>query len=359
MMKLLLLADGRSAHTMRYQKELKNQGIDVVLASLEKGETVDILMQKSSVSKSLNYFFANREIKELARKFNPDIINPHFASGYGFTTAVSRVWKKIPVALHCLGSDILISPEKSIVHKRRVIYALEKADMIFADSNFLAEQIRKLHDTDQISVIPWGVENEILDMFEKRDLNRLKNKEMPRVLVPRPHQKVYNNIFIIESLRELLDNRKISMTFPEWGDDLEGFRQFVKNHCPNAIIEYYAFMPRHEFVEFLSGFDIYLSAALSDSSPASLIEAMGAGMFPVVGHIPGVREWMDENGGLLFNLEKRESLKQVFAKLLDFDLDFPNILSLNHNRVKENGRFSENIKNTIRQMEEVRRRERK
>lgn len=358
-MKILLLADGRSAHTMRYQKEMKVQGVDVILASLERGETVDILMKKQTVSNSLNYFFANREIKELSRKLNPDIINPHFASGYGFTSAVSRVWKKIPVALHCLGSDILISPQKSIAHKQRVIYALEKADILFADSNFLSEQIKKLHEGGHIHVIPWGVDDDVLDLFKKRDLKRLKSEEKPKVLVPRPHQKVYNNTFILESLSELLNERRFSLTFPGWGDDIEDFKHFAKDRCSNAIIEYYTFMPRHEFIQFLSGFDTYLSAALSDSSPASLIEAMGAGMFPVVGDIPGVREWMDENSGLLFNHEKHESLKQAFTKLLDFDMDYNSVLLSNHNKVKEKARFSENIKSTIIRLEEVLKRERK
>jgi len=128
-----MLADGRSIHTIRYQQAMKERGVDLILASLERGDTVEILLKKKSVSNSLNYFFVNREIKDIARKLTPDIINPHFASGYGFSVAVSKVWKRLPVILHCLGSDILISPQKSIAHKRRVMYALQRAGNIGYD----------------------------------------------------------------------------------------------------------------------------------------------------------------------------------------------------------------------------------
>lgn len=346
-LRVLLLADGRSAHTVRYQKELTKQGVDVTLASLEYSDTVDIRLKKKSVSNSLSYFFSNREIKNLVGKLAPDVVNAHFASAYGFSAAVSRVWKKTPVALHCLGSDILISPGKSLAHKRRVMYSLARASHIFVDSQYLAGKVQELYPTRDIDVIPWGVESEMLDLYEKRINQNILTQRPLRVLVPRPHNPVYNDEFIVRALKELVNRKQVSLSFPDWGDDRDRFKRIAKEECPEGIIDYYRFMPRGDYIEFLSGFDVYLSASLLDSSPASLIDAMAAGLFPVVADIPGVREWMDPDSGILFEQNNPASLQKSFVRLLSRDVNTVEILAANHAKVRKNGLFSQNIKKTI------------
>jgi L-malate glycosyltransferase len=347
-MKVLLLADGRAFHTIRYQAELKKQGVEVILASLEKGDTVDIQLQKKSVSNSLNYVFVNREIKQLRLKINPDIINAHFASAYGFSVALSKVWQKVPVLLHCLGSDILISPQKSVAHKRKVAFALEKAGHILADSVYLAEKIKRLHSTATVDIIPWGVEPEILEIYKQKAETAFKLTEPFRVLVPRPHTDIYNNLFIVKSLRQFINDDRISLTFPSWGDDALKFKKFAEASCPGKI-NYYRRLEREKYIEFLSGFDIYLSAALSDSSPASLLEAMGGGLIPIVGDIPGVREWVNdkEQNGFLFNPKEAGSLKKAVEKLFDMPDDIKTILENNHTRIDSEALFSSCVSKTI------------
>jgi glycosyltransferase involved in cell wall biosynthesis len=56
-----------------------------------------------------------------------------------------------------------------------------------------------------------------------------------------------------------------------------------------------------EVARKLAGAVIYVSAALSDSTSVSLLEAMACGCFPVAADIPGNREWItDGENGLLF-----------------------------------------------------------
>lgn len=352
-MKVLLLADGRSVHTTRYQKELREQGVDVVLASLERGDTVDVLLKKKSVSNSLNYFFVNREIRELVRKTDPDVVNPHFASGYGFSTAVSKVWRTKPILLHCLGSDILVSPKKTIAHKRKVIFALSRASHILVDSNYLAEAVRELYSSEAIDIIPWGVEPEVLDIFDRKNKSITSWNKPLRILVPRPHNRVYNNEFILESLKELINKRHIALAFPNWGDDLEKFKSEISHLCPDGIIEFYDFKPRAEYIAFMERFDVYLSASQSDSSPASLIEAMAAGLFPVAADIPGVREWLDGDNGILYPLDDDKFLREAVLKLVEHKTDVARVLDTNHNRVRKSAMFQENIKKTIEIMEHL------
>ncbi len=346
-----MLADGRAVHTVRYQEQLRQSGVDVVLASLERGATVDIQLKKKSVSRSLCYALANREIKELARKINPDIVNPHFASAYGFSTALSKVWKRKPVALHCLGSDILISPRKSIAHRRKVIYALSKAALVFVDSTYVREKVRELDAIENCLIVPWGVEPEILEIIKNRRSVDFTEKRPLSILCPRPFNKIYNNFFILESLAGLIKEKQITLTFSSRGDGLDKFKNVVNRKFSRDAIEFYDFKPRGEYINFLAGFDIYLSASLSDSSPASLIEAMAAGLYPVVGDIPGVNDWVDGNNASLFNPKDNQSLYNAIYSLLNKPPDISAIIKLNYEKVLANGIFEKNIRKTIQAME--------
>ncbi|MCP4703964.1 MAG: hypothetical protein GY865_05085, partial [candidate division Zixibacteria bacterium] len=158
-MRVLLLADGRSVHTVRYQTEMQSLGVEVVLASIEAGDTVDINLKSITGISGIDYALASRTIKQIVQKGKFNIINPHFACGYGFMTAFSEVWKTKPVLLHCLGSDILVSPKKSWLHKWRVKYALKKADQIVVDSRYLGSQAMKIYDKTDHRVIFWGADN--------------------------------------------------------------------------------------------------------------------------------------------------------------------------------------------------------
>jgi glycosyltransferase involved in cell wall biosynthesis len=382
-MKILLLADGRSIHTKRYQHELKRQGIEVVLASLEDGDTVDIHLKRRIGVNFLDYMLIASQIRQLVKEINPDIVNPHFASGYGYSVALSGAWQIKPVALHCLGSDILISPGKSFLHKMRVIYALKRAGRIIVDSEYLAQRTRKLRGEVHLDIIPWGIEEDVLNIFSKRKykilkrplqvsvekpykcavrnpfLTEFRRERLPtaqglrlfqqalQVIVPRPHNHVYNNRFILESIGELILSRQISLTFPAWGDNYERFRKFAADKFPQGGVYFYKYLTRLEYIKFLAGFDIYLSAALSDSSPVSLLEAMAAGLFPIISDIPGNREWVSENNAILFNPMDCNSLYQSMKRIIGNSIEIEQILFKNHQKIKEKAILSNNIRQMI------------
>ncbi len=350
-MRVLLLADGSSVHTIRYQAELKAQGVEVVLASLERGNTVDINIPRKTGIRGVDYMLSAGLLKRMSMEYSPDIINPHFATGYGFMTALSGVGNNKPVLLHCLGSDILVSPHKSVIHKRRIIYALSHADMILVDSEYLGREVKRLYSGAECKFIVWGADNGAFESYERKNQIGFGWQKSFRIIVPRAHYKIYNNSFIVESLSDLINAHKVTITFPDWGDELTEFKELVKRLCPNGGVHFYEFKTRAEYNQYLSDFDIYLSASVSDSSPASLIEAMAAGLYPVVGDIPGVREWVSDSNGSLFDLNDENSLRGTILNLLVAPQESGNILKANHARAKAEGMFKNNIRATIAIME--------
>jgi len=351
--RVLLLADGSSVHAARYKTELKRLGIEVDLASLEAGECVDIKLNRPTGINAVDYALSAGTIKNIVKKGSYDIVNPHFACGYGFVAALSGVWKKKPVLLHCLGSDILISPRKSRLHKWRVASALQKADQVLVDSQYLGLEAGKIYGRTNFEIIAWGADKEAFDSFDKKKQGGFAWNKPIKVIVPRVHYRVYNNRFVIYALKDYIRNKYITATLPGWGDDIKLFKELVRSEQVNSGVEYYDFMSRERFNEFISGYDIYLSASLSDSSPASLIEAMAAGLYPVVGDIPGVREWMDGDNGVLFNLRDPDSLRAAFENILKRPPGLPEILKRNFVRAREYGMFSKNVEETVILMQEM------
>ncbi len=350
---ILVLDDGRSVHGERYVTALRERKMTVWVASLEEGDIVDIHLKGRLGITGLDYLFAAGQIAEIVNEKKIDIVDAHSASGYGFSAAVSRVWKSKPLVLTCLGSDILISANKTAIHKARVRTALGRANVVFSDSEHMASKIREIEPEANVKIKYWGAEQDIFDIYtQKRDSDFLKRPTID-VFIPRPQEEVYNNELIIEALGDLVSQNKITLTFPHWGTRLDGFEAIVRTKYSASQVQFYNRVARPDYPKFLSGFDVYLSAALSDSSPASLIEVMAAGLFPVVGNIDGVRDWADDKSALMFDVSSAKSLKQQFDRLLSGQIEIGNILQGNRKKAERRGRFEETIEIAIKTMQDL------
>ena len=351
---LLLLADARAVHTERYKTALEKQGVTVVLASMEHTGYEDIPINCPTGIQGVDYRLAARKIKEIVERENPDIVDAHSASGYGYAAAVGGLSENCPLAVHCLGSDILISAKKSAFHKKRIQTALSGASIVFVDSEYLRSEAEAIYPNADYEVIYWGAEKRIFELYyHNYGVSANDNAEPIKALVPRPHERVYNNRYIIEALADYINNKYLDLYFPDWGSGIEEFRKYTEIECPSGRINYYSRMIRDDYIEFVDSFDMYISASLSDSSPASLIEAMAVGLVPLVGDIPGVAELMKNSPELLYDLKKPKSLRDLFESILDLRLDFKSMCQSNHTMIREIGCFEDNIDSTIQIMQSL------
>lgn len=341
-LRVLVLGDFRSFHLIRYISELRGQGCEVITASLEDGEVVAHQLQRRGLLTMFHYPLSSFEIRGLVKTVRPDIINPHFASGYGFSAALAKTGDMPPIALHLWGSDILIVPGKSIFHRHKTAFALRAADLVIGDSRYLVEEAGMIAKLGRAEVIPWGIEEEYLRLH--RTDYALGNPL--RIIVPRPHEPLYNNHFLLRALAPLLREDIVRLTFPAFGSLYEMFRAEGEQLVPNGI-KYYDKLSRDKFLRFMAGHDCYLSAAISDSSPVSMIEAMALGLLPVVADIRGVREWLTPEGGWLYEQDNAEELLSVFRKIISLDDNCSQKRQENLARVKNDGLFEQNISRTI------------
>ena len=344
-LRVLLLADSVAFHTERFAGELRRQGCKVLVASLERGRLHHFHLKRRGPFRALHYLLAVRQVRQLIDRFRPDIINPHFASGYGFVAALARADRSIPIALNLWGSDVLIVPRKSFLHRYKTVRALRDADFVAGDSEYLLSAARRLGALENYSVIPWGIERAALKL-RKADYHYSRPL---RVIIPRSHEQVYNNSFILRALAPMLRDGRLRLTFPAFGSLVGKFRREI-DALPEHSVHLYEKKARAEFLGFMAEHDVYLSAARSDSSPASLIEAMALGLVPVAADIPGVREWLDRDSGYLYREEDEQGLRDIIGQILSREDLCEQLRRSNLEAVRQRAIFEDNVGEQLRIM---------
>ena len=347
-MRLLVLGDSRSFHIERYLVELRKQHCEVLVASIEAVKIDYYQLRWRGPIRKLHYLLAVRELRELIEKFEPDVVDAHYASGYGHMAAAALKNSAIPLVVQLWGSDILVVPHKSFLHKRKVVKALREADAVVADSQFLLDEARKFASIKKTLVEPFGIERRYMD-FHK---NSYTFSSPLKIIVPRPHEKVYNNAFILEALGPLLKTRQLTLTFPNFGSLAIEFKWSIKN-AGHPGINFYEKMDRESFMRFMSEHDVYLSAALSDSSPASLIEAMALGLIPVAAKIPGIEEWTKDSGALTFDINDAKGLQDTISAIASSKDKKMQMRKRNLDRVMARGMFENNVAARINLMKQL------
>ena len=340
-LRVLVLADSRAFHTERYVRELRAQGCQVLTASLERGSMTHFHLSPMSHVPALDYTLASCTVRAIVRRFRPDIVNPHFVSGYGFMAMLAGIGRFAPVLTTLWGSDILVVPQKSPIHRWKVTRALSYSDYVLGDSKYILDKARSLAPLKGTTVIPWGIERTHLALYRDHTLS------VPlRIIVPRMHEGVYGNELILRSLAPLITQGHVVLTVPAFGSQVSRFRSLATQLVGDRI-RYYQKMPRACFLKFMAQHDIYLSNASSDSSPASLIEAFALGLIPVAADIPGVREWLTQESGFLYKVGKGAELRALVETLVSRKESFSEQRRLNLAKVQREAVFEQNIASVI------------
>lgn len=176
-MKLLLLSDPNSPHTIKWATALAESGADIVIFGL--GDmTVDnyrahanirVVTMNDSISraegslKKLKYLRSLSRLKQVLREFQPDILHAHYASSYGLLGALSGFR---PFVLSVWGADVFTFPKRSFIHKKMLEFNLSRAVKVLSTSEVMARETAQF-TTQPIVVTPFGVD---LDQFRPRQV---------------------------------------------------------------------------------------------------------------------------------------------------------------------------------------------
>jgi len=332
-MRICLIADGSSIHTERWANYFAQAGHDVHLISNRFADSLDATIKKHRLITNCGLLGWNRFTKyplhalwipqayRMIRQIKPDIVVARYITVYGYLGVVSGFH---PLVLTASGSDILITPKRSFIHRILTRTTLSRADRIVCDSQFVKKEIMQLMQLravpHKIAIIYPGVDTQRFSPERRSNGRRdsLAIRSAPTIISIRNLEPLYNVATVIRAVPLVLA-KVPEAQFIIAGDGSQGtsLRELANSLGVSGSVRFVGRRPHHEIPEFLLSSDVYVSPSLSDSASVSLQEAMACELPVVVSDIPGNREWV-KNGvnGYLVPAEDVASMAQTMVALL-------------------------------------------
>ncbi len=323
-MKVVLVANAGSIHTIQWAKHLKNRGVDVeVISQHSQTESFpkDIPIHVLPLKGNIGYFFNAPILRRLLKKIKPDIVNAHYASGYGTTIRLANFH---PYVISVWGSDVYEFPCRSLIHRNLLKKNLNSADAIASTSAHMAEQTKLyVHKNKPIHITPFGV-----------DLNRFKHSltQTPEVSdtiiigTVKTLKHIYGIDIFIKALSIMYKNvlkkdtklaKKLHFRIVGGGPDLSELRNLAYEYGIGAITTFVGEVSHDEVPFELQNFDIYVALSRQESFGVAVIEAQAMSLPVVVSNVGGLPEVVNNyQTGFIVESENVEQAASMIEKMV-------------------------------------------
>ncbi len=243
------------------------------------------------VNNTLGYYFNLIEVHNLIKRIKPDIINVHYASGYGTLARLSRIGKYI---LNVWGSDVFDFPYESKIKMQIIKKNLHAADQIASTSVIMKKQTEKLiTPKKEIVVTPFGVDTNVFCPKIKSDSDKITIGTV-KTLSPK-----YGIDVLIKAYNEAyINGLKNSELLIVGGGPQEIELKKLAASLPSAgNIKFIGYIKHNEVPNYLNKFDIYvaLSECDSESFGVAIVEAESCGLPVIVSNVGGLPEVINDN----------------------------------------------------------------
>ena len=329
-MKVLLIADVNSLHTIRWATSLSSAGIDVgifdvkcVLSQNYKGiKNISLfpgsLKARYRFLSKILYLLSFIRLRSVISKFKPDIVHAHYATGYGLLGLLSGFH---PYILSVWGSDVYLFPRKNIFAKKLLMNNLNSADYIYSTSKDMAIETRK-YTKKNIIITPFGVDLEKFDGSVTK-----KNKSVELVIgIVKSLEKVYGIQYLIYAFKKVKERNPQELKLLIVGDGSKRceLEKLTKKLGIESSVEFYGRVPLEHVPIMHKKIDIAVFPSLSESFGVSALEASASGKPIIVTNVGGHPEVVrDGITGFLVPPCDVESLVLSIEKLVnDSDLRY-------------------------------------
>jgi len=158
-MKVAFLAAANSVHTQRWVNGLAGRGHEVHLISahapLAAGFDARVRQHRLGRAAPSAYLLAAGELRTLLQRIVPDLLNAHYASGYGL---LARRAGFRPLLLSLWGSDVYEFPRLSPLHRWLLRGNLRAATALASTSACMAREAAATFAHPRVFVTPFGVD---------------------------------------------------------------------------------------------------------------------------------------------------------------------------------------------------------
>lgn len=323
-MKVLLLANGASIHTGRWANGLSSADLEVVLVTQHRNTlplSQQIRICQLPFTGGIGYFLNSVALRRLWQLEKPDLLNAHYASGYGTTARLSGCR---PLLLSVWGSDVYEFPEKSRFHRQWLRGNLAAATKLASTSHAMAEQLRRVApDVGDIAITPFGI-----DVGHFLPQEKLSDGHDDAIVIGtvKTLSPVYGIDLLIESFARLRDElmleapylaNRLRLRIVGNGPQKESLQALADRQGVAAITQFVPGVPHEQVPEELAKLDIYAALSRKESFGVAILEAGACGLPVVVSNVGGLPEVV-VNGktGLVVKSESPDEAANALKKLV-------------------------------------------
>lgn len=300
-MKILFLSAANSIHTVRWVNALAEWGHEVTLVSKadhhEESENVvskQVKIIYLPVTGMKGYYLNAVALRKIYRKNGFNVINVHYASGYG---TLARIARLPHILLSVWGSDVYTFPYESRGKEYILRKNLEYADTIASTSAGMAEQTGKFLKTERdIEITPFGV-----DIQRFTPVQRKTDEKNIVFGIVKSLSKNYGISMLINAFAMFLERvpeglqKTVSLQIYGKGDQLEELVQLVKKRGLEEHVIFGGYISNSEVPNALHKTDIFVLGSERESFGVSAVEAMACGLPVIATDVSGFREVIEDN----------------------------------------------------------------
>ncbi len=312
-MRIATLSNAAVMHTRRWVEHFRARGHEVRLYSLERSAEApaglgEVRLPRAPLPGVFRYPLAVPRLVHELRAFAPDVVDAHYVPNYGFMGALSGVR---PLSIAAWGSDLLLAAGRSPLQQARARFALRRAALVLCDAENLAAAARAAGaPAERVRALPWGV--------DRTRFRAAAERERGLILSTRMHEEIYDMPLIIDAAARVLAARpEATLAIAGGGSLTPLLERLAETRLPRGRYHFLGLLEPAVLAAWLDRAEVFVSAARSDSTSQSLLEAMAAGAVPVVSDIAGNREWVGEgDGARLFTPGDVHALERAFERVL-------------------------------------------
>lgn len=296
-MKIAFVSAAQSSHTVKWVNALARKGHTVRLYSLPNHENtlknIDDTVQIVYLKKSgfAGYFLNAGQLRREISEFRPDVVNAHYASGYGTLARLARVH---PLLLSVWGSDVYDFPLKSPIHKKMVADNLKAADALASTSQVMADQVRRVFGEKRtIWITPFGVD---CTLFSPQPAERAGFC----VGTVKALEDKYGISYLIRAFadfqKQIPAKEKASLVIYGKGSKQAELQSLIDSLGLSAQASLCGAVPNTEVPRVINGIDVFClpSVLNSESFGVSAVEAMACEVPVIASSVDGFTETVED-----------------------------------------------------------------
>lgn len=294
-MKILYIAPGNSIHTQKWINAFsKNNEVFLITMHEPNVEIKNCKVHLLPIKNALGYYLNFLFVKKIVKKINPDVINVHYASGYGTLSRLSKIGRYI---LNVWGSDVYDFPYESKLKMKIIKRNLYSAEQIASTSYAMKKQVENLiNPKREVIVTPFGINTSVFVPTKKEKTNKITIGTV-KTLSPK-----YGINYLIQAYNYAYENglKNSELIIVGGGPQKKELINLADSLAAKNNIKFIGQISHNDVPSYLSSFDIYVALSESESFGVAVIEAESCGVPVIVSDVGGLPEVVkDKETGLI------------------------------------------------------------